>query len=125
MYCVLWPHLTVTVAPSPPPSPPFSPFPSLPLPPPSLPPSLPSLPPSLPSLPPSLPQDLAFNIAWVLCWFIACVEWTVGFRGMRNVVLNTVLIDIMIKHVPGCSSDEEIIKEVDTFEQAAISSVSM
>ena len=32
------------------------------------------------------PQDIVFHIVWVLCWFIASVDWAVAFNRLKNYV---------------------------------------
>ena len=71
-------------------------------------------------------QDLAFHVIWVLGWFIACVDWAVGFNRLRSLV-NNVLDDagrMCESTINGPTGTPAYQRNPDTFVQASIADVS-
>ena len=64
-------------------------------------------------------QDLAFHIVWVFGWFIASVDWAVGFNGIRR-QMNNLLTDWGYLE---CLNKYNL--QPDTFVQASIADVSI
>ena len=65
-------------------------------------------------------QDLGFHIVWVFGWFIASVDWAVGFNGVRR-VMNDVLSGLEGQFA--CTG-ASFVRNPDTFVQASIADVS-
>ena len=63
-------------------------------------------------------QDLGFHIVWVFGWFIASVDWAVGFNSIRR-MMNDFLTGWAVSP---CSNKYNL--QPDTFVQASIADVS-
>ena len=70
-------------------------------------------------------QDLGFHVVWVLGWFIASVDWAVGFNNIRS-LFNDVLTQ-QTKICPNIQTTTAppYTKNPDTFVQASIADVSI
>ena len=65
-------------------------------------------------------QDLIFHIVWVLCWFIASVEWAVAQNDLRK-YLNGTLAPEQVQLI-NCTSN--LTFDPGSYVQAAIGDVS-
>ena len=57
-------------------------------------------------------QDIVFHIVWILCWFIASVDWAVAFNRIDQ-YLDDYMDDLQSNNCPGVANSSMSTTEED------------